>query len=320
MIEIEDMRCFVEVVENGGFNRAARRLGISKSVVSRRIARIEADLGTVLLTRTTRVVRPTEAGLEFKERSARIVAEFDEAREAIARQSGTAVGRLRISAPLAFGVRHLAPVLGELAREHPRLEIDASFDDRVRDLLAEGFDAAIRIGELKDSSLVARRLSEGRSLLVASPDYLERRGRPEKPADLAGHEALIYTGRASSDWRLKVGNRWVSIHQTGRLRSDSGDTLVSWAIAGLGIAEIPAFLLSDAIDSGALVPVLLEYPTAPHGIYVVRPPGSPVPGKVRVLIDTLVHHFGGEPYWDRCLMHERHGTGTLPHPEPLAAE
>ncbi len=308
MIEFDDMRCFVEVVDNGGFNRAAKRLGVSKSIVSRRVARIEADLGTVLLSRTTRSISPTEAGLEFKARAERILADFDAAREAVSAHDGAVVGRLRLTAPQSFGVRHVSPVLAQLAKDHPLLEIDVVFDDGVRDLVAEGFDAAIRIGNLSDSSLVARRLAPGRSLLVAARDYLERRGWPQAPADLAAHDALIYSGRSSVDWRLREGNRWVSVHPKGRLRSDSGETLLDWAIAGLGIAEIPTFLLADAIESRAIEPLLLDYPLPRFGIYVVRPPGGTAPAKVRVLIETLVAHFGGAPHWDKCLMHEHNGA------------
>ncbi|KXF75434.1 transcriptional regulator [Paramesorhizobium deserti] len=302
MIDLDDMRCFVEVVENGGFNRAAVHLGISKSIISRRIGKMEADLGTRLLNRTTRGISPTEAGLEFKARSERILAEFDEAREAVTQHSGEVVGRLRLSLPLSFGVRHVAPILADISRRHPRLEMDVSFTDRIVDLIGERYDAAIRIGVLQDSSLVARRIAPARSLVVASPDYLARNGRPAMPADLTRHECLIYTGRSSPEWKFRSGKRWIAVRPTGRLRSDSGETIIEWAKAGLGIAETPTFLLADEIDTGALEPLLIDYPTPEFGIYVVRPPGTNVPGKVRLLIDTLVERFGGEPHWDRCLM------------------
>jgi len=301
MTDIEDMRSFVEVVENGGFNRAAARLGISKSIVSRRVARLEADLGTRLLSRTTRGTSPTEAGLEFKARSERILAELDEAREAVAQRGDSAVGRLRLSVPLSFGLRYVTPVLGDMAKRHPKLEIDVFYSDRVADLIGERFDAAIRIGALRDSSLVARRLAPVRSVLVASPEYLAQHGRPTTPYDLKAHECLIYTGRSVSDWRFRSGKRWISMRPEGRLRSDSGDAILQWAIAGLGIADQPSFLVSDAIRAGKLEPLLLDYGTLEGGLYVVRPPGSYVPGKVRALTDTLVEHFGGEPVWDACL-------------------
>lgn len=305
-MDLEDLRSFVEVVESGGFNRAAERLGISKSMVSRRVARMEADLGTRLLGRTTRGINPTEAGLEFKARCDRILAELEEAREAVAQQGGSVTGCLRLSAPLVFGTRYVAPALTEMARRHPRLELDVSFSDRTVDLIGERFDAAVRIGVLKDSSLVARRIAPVRAVLLASPDYLARKGRPGTPGDLAGHECLIYTGMVQPDWVFLAGKRTISIRPQGRLRSDSGDVILQWALEGLGICMAPTFFVSDAVESGRLEPVLLDYALPEAGLYVVRPPGRYVPGKVRVLIDTLVERFGGEPFWDRCLMHTRH--------------
>jgi len=302
MLALEDLRNFVEVVENGGFQRAATRLGVSKSVVSRRVARLEAELGARLLSRTTRGISPTEAGLDFKARSERILAAVEEARDAIASEVGTVAGRLRLSLPLSFGVRHVAPVLAELARRHPGLEMDVSYDDRPVDLVAERFDVAVRIGTLRDSTLVARRLASVRSVLVASPGYLSEHGRPETPDDVARHECLAYTGGVETEWKFRAGKRLISIRPQGRLRADSGDAILQWARAGLGMAMLPSFLLADAIESGDVEPLLTDYPAPEFGIYAVRPPGADVPRKVRVLIDALVQRFGGEPDWDRCLM------------------
>lgn len=301
MTELEELRTFVEVIESGGLNRAAARLGLSKSIISRRITRLETDLGTRLLSRSTRGIIPTEAGIEFKARCDRILAELDEARDAVAQQGRSVRGRLRLSAPLAFGVRHLVPVLADLASAHPDLEIDVSYTDRVVDLIGERFDAAVRIGSLRDSSLVVRRIAPVHAVLVASPGYLARHGRPRTPQDLVGHECLIYTGSLVPEWQFLSGKRRISIRPEGRLRSDSGEAILQWAIAGIGIADSPSFLVSDAIESGALEPLLLNHPRPEYGIHIVRPPGSHVPGKVRVLIDTLVERFGGTPDWDRCL-------------------
>ena len=301
MTELEELRTFVEVIESGGLNRAAARLGVSKSIISRRITRLETDLGTRLLSRSTRGIIPTEAGIEFKARCDRILAELNEARDAVAQQGRSVRGRLRLSAPLAFGVRHLAPVLADLASAHPDLEIDVSYTDRVVDLIGERFDAAVRIGSLRDSSLVVRRIAPVHAVLVASPDYLARHGRPRTPQDLVGHECLIYTGSLVPEWQFLSGKRRMAIRPEGRLRSDSGEAILQWAIAGMGIADSPSFLVSDAIESGALEPLLLNHPRPEYSIHIVRPPGSHVPGKVRVLIDTLVERFGGTADWDRCL-------------------
>jgi len=296
-MDLEDMRSFVEVVDRGGFNRAAVRLGVSKSIISRRIAALEADLGVRLLTRSTRGITPTEAGLEFKARCERILAEVAEARDAVVRQGGDMVGRLRIAAPLSFGVRHVAPLLAEMAERYPRLEIEVAFADRVTDLIGERFDAAVRIGALRDSSLIARRIAPVRSVLAASPAYLARHGRPSSPDDLLRHQCLIYTGSAVLDWSFRFGRRWVTIRPSGRLRSDSGDVLLKWAIAGLGIANLPSFLTSEAVRDDTLESLLPEYTMPEFGVYVVRPPGPQVPAKVRALIDIMVERFSGNADW-----------------------
>lgn len=171
--------------------------------------------------------------------------------------------------------------------------------------MAERFDAAIRIGSLEDSSLIARRIAPVRSALVASPDYLAEYGYPETPEDLLRHQCLDHVGRASPDWLFRSGKRLIAVRPRSRLRADLGETILQWAIAGSGIAELPTFLLSDAIERHQLIPVLRDYPSPERGLYVLRPPGHHVPGKVRALIDLLVARFGGEPVWDRCMMHYR---------------
>ncbi|MGH6880516.1 LysR family transcriptional regulator [Hypericibacter sp.] len=305
MAELDDLKGFVEVVETGGFGRAAKRLGVSKSIISRRIARLEAELGTRLLSRTTRGVSPTEAGLEFKTRSQRILADLDEARDAVAQQGSGVIGRLRLSLPLSFGLRHVTPVLGELAKRHPRLEITAEYSDRFVDLIGERFDAAVRLGLLKDSSLVARRIAPIYGAAVASPAYLAERGRPETPQDLGKHECLIYTGTSVAEWSFRVGKRWTAVRPAGRLRSDSGEALMQWATDGLGIAVLPTFIISDAVESGRLEPLLTDFAMPEAGLFLVRPPGAQVSGKLRVLIDALVERFGGETGWDPCHMAAR---------------
>ncbi len=305
MTDLEDLQSFIEVVESGGFNRAAKRLAISKSIISRRIARLEKDLGVPLLARTTRGISPTEAGLEFKLRGERILADLAEAKDTIAQHGSAVVGRLRLSVPLTFGVRHVAPVLSELACRHPKLELDVSYSDKIVDLMGDRLDAAIRIGNLPDTSLIARRIAPVRAALVASPAYIARRGRPEKPSDVTEHECLIYTGQTNPFWPFKSGKRQVSVRPSGRLRSDNSEVLLQWAIAGLGITYLPSFLVADAIEDGSLVPILPALQAPEFGIYVVRPPGAHVPGKLRALIDALVARFGGEPDWDRCLLKAR---------------
>jgi DNA-binding transcriptional LysR family regulator len=289
-MEIEDIQAFVAVANAGGLTPAAGRLGVSKSIVSRRIARLEKALGATLLTRTTRGATLTEAGATFREHAAKISAEADAARDAVS-PDGKVRGRLRVAAPLSFGATHFAPVLAELAARFPDLEIQSSYSDRVVDLAAEGFDAAIRLGVLEDSSLVARRIASFSGRLVASPDYLKRRGTPRMPEDLPAHDAV---NRVNDEWPLQHDGQVLTIHPRARFTADNGAALVPAVLAGLGIALLPDFLINEHIASGALVPILPDYPMPEAGVYVVRPPGGDAPCKVRVLIDIMVEKFGGK--------------------------
>jgi len=288
-MEIEDIQAFVAVADAGGLSPAAGRLGVSKSIVSRRIARLEKSLHARLLNRTTRGAALTEAGASFREHAVRIAAEADAARDAVS-PDGKVRGRLRVAAPLSFGASHFAPVLAELASRHPELEIQSSYSDRTVDLVAEGFDAAIRLGLLDDSDLVARRISTFGGNLVASPAYLERRGPPRTPDDLLAHDTI---NRVNDEWALLHDGRVITLHPRARFTADNGAALVPAALAGLGIALLPDFLIAGHLASGALVAVLPDYPMPEAGVYVVRPPGGSASCKVRVLIDIMVEKFAG---------------------------
>lgn len=288
-MEIEDIQAFVAIADAGGLSPAAQRLGVSKSIVSRRLARLEKSLGATLLTRTTRGASLTEAGATFREHASRIASEAETAREAVS-QDGKVRGRLRVSAPLSFSATHFAPVLAELATRHPELEIQASFSDRNVDLVAEGFDAAIRLGILGDSTLVARRIASFGGSLVASPDYLAKHGTPRTPDDLLNHAAV---NRINDEWPLQHDGRVIKVRPHARFTADNGAALVPAVLAGLGIALLPDFLIHDHLTSGALVAVLRDYPMPEAGVYVVRPPGGSAPCKVRVLIDLMAEKFAG---------------------------
>lgn len=306
MPDIEDIRAFVSVIEAGGLSRAADRLGVSKSVISRRIGRLEEELGTRLIHRTTRGVAPTDAGDAFRQRCERILADLDDAVDAVARQQGEIAGRLRVSLPLSFGQRHGAPLLADLARAHPRLEIEAAYSDRFVDLVAERFDCALRLGRLADSSLVARRIAPIHSVLVASPAYLARAGRPTTPEALADHDGLIYTGGSDRDlWHLKAGRRVIPVRPRTRFLADNGDALLTAVVAGLGIASLPRFLASDAIEAGTAVPILTEFALPEAGLHAVRPPGPHVPARVRLFFEAAAERFGHAPDWDRCARAEK---------------
>ena len=288
MLDVEDLRTFVTVADAGGVTAAARRLGLSKSIVSRRLVRLEQELGVQLLSRSTRGAVLTEAGATFREHAARVAAELDAAREALSPE-GELRGLLRVAAPLTFGPTHVAPVLAELAHRHPQLRIHAAYSDRFVDLIGEGFDAAVRLGYLPDSNLVARRIAPMRAKLVASPAYLEAHGTPRTPEDLPNHEALM---QGTETWRLARNGKTIGVHVHGRFKADNGAALAAAALAGLGIAALPDFLIDAPIAAGALVPLLNDFPPPEAGLYVVRPPGDYPPRKVRALIDILVERFG----------------------------
>ena len=287
-MDTEDLRTFVDVADAGGVSSAARRLGVSKSIVSRRLFRLEAELGVQLLARTTRGAALTEAGVTFREHAARVCAEIDTALETIM-PAGELRGRLRIAAPLSLGPTHLAPVFAEMARRHPMLHVHASYSDHFVDIIGEGFDCAIRVGYLSDSNLIARRVGPVHGKLVASPDYIREHGTPETPDELLAHQALM---QGTETWQFIDGDKTVSIHPQGRFKADNGTALAAAAVAGLGIAWLPDHLIEDYLDSGSLVPVMTRYPVPTAGMFVVRPPGEHSTRKVRVLTELLIEHFG----------------------------
>ena len=291
-MDIEELRTFVEVADAGGVSPAARRLGVAKSIVSRRLGRLEAELGVQLLARTTRGAALTEAGTTLRNHAARACAEIDAAREAIL-PTDDLRGRLRIAAPLSFGPTHFAPVFAELARRHPRLHVHTAYSDRFVDIVAEGFDCAIRVGYLQDSNLIARRVGPLYGKLVASPDYVEAHGSPQTPKELAAHEALM---QGTEIWQFMDGDAVITVHPRGRFKADNGTALIAAAVAGLGIAWLPDGLTDPYVASGALVPVMTRYPPPPAGIYVIRPPGQHPALKVRVLTELLIECFEQAPH------------------------
>ncbi|MAM38313.1 LysR family transcriptional regulator [Sphingobium sp.] len=288
-MNIEELRTFVEVADAGGVTAAALRLGVSKSIVSRRLARLEADLGIQLLVRTTRGAALTEAGITFRDHAAKACAEIDMAREAIL-PAGALRGRFRISAPLTFGPTHFAPVIAELARHHPDLKIQASYSDRFVDLVAEGFDCAIRVGHLSDSNMMARLVGWTTGKYVAAPEYIERHGSPETPDEFVTHQVVM---QGTESWPVADGGKIVMMKPQGRFRADNAVALVGAALAGIGLAGLPEALIKEHLASGALVEVMRRYPIPKLGIYVIRPPGQHPARKIRVLTEMLIECFGG---------------------------
>ena len=291
-LDIEELQTFVEVADAGGISSAALRLGVSKSIVSRRLFRLEAELGVQLLARSTRGAALTEAGATFRDYAARVCAEIDVARETIL-PAGDLRGRLRVAAPVSLGPTHFAPILAEMARRHPLLHIQTCYSDRFVDLIAEGYDCAIRVGYLQDSNLIARRIGPIHGKLVASPDYVKAHGSPETPEELVAHQALM---QGTEAWQLMDGDKVITVRPQGRFKADNGTALVAAATAGLGIAYLPDWLTHEYVAIGALVPVMTRHPPPPAGAYVIRPPGQHPARKIRVLIELLIEYCDRSPH------------------------
>lgn len=291
MFDLEDLQTFVSVADSGGITPAARRLGLTKSIVSRRLARLEAQLGAQLLLRTTRGAALTDAGATFRDHAARVVAELDLARDALS-PDGPLRGTLRIAAPLSLGPVQLAPVFAQLAIEHPHLQVDASYSDGLVDIVREGYDAAVRIGHLADSSLIARRIGQVRAHFVASPAYRDRHGVPVTLEQIDAHDALTLR---SDPWPASLRGKALRVHPRSRFRADNGMALVSAALAGVGISLLPDFLVDEHIASGALIPFLEDHAPAPVPIHVVRPPSLWMPRKIAILIEKLIERFADCP-------------------------
>ena len=298
------MQVFARVAALGSLSAAARALGMSQTMATKHIGAIEDRLGVKLLHRTTRRIALTEAGRRYLEAVERILAEVAEADAMAAADRIEVQGTLRVSAPVSFGVREIAPLLPELAHQHPSLTIDLGLNDRFINLIEEGWDVAVRIGHLADSSLVARRIAPCRTVVCAAPSYLAANGTPRTVSELATHNCLGYTLSRMVGWE-----RWcfgidgkVAVPVTGNLRVNNGDALVSAAIAGQGVIYLPTFLVSAELKAGRLVALALDHPPVElGGIFVVYPSDRRPPAKVRAFIDFLVKGFAPVPPWDRLL-------------------
>ncbi|WP_112945230.1 MULTISPECIES: LysR substrate-binding domain-containing protein [unclassified Rhizobium] len=298
MIRIEGITAFVSVVESGSVSEAARRLRLSKSVVSERLAELERSLGGMLLHRTTRKLTLTEDGTAFLERAARIVREIEDATAEMAERRGTLSGPLRIAAPVTFGRMHLGPALYPFLAKHPEIQLVLDIDDRRVDVSSEGYDAIVRNGPIVDSRLVVWKLSRSRRLLVASPDYLKRHGTPKTLNDLDGHKGIFYTNRGVSDWRFQTPDGAIVVRASQVLGMNNGDMIRDAAVAGLGIALLPAFIAGPAVSEGLLAEIDVGYRPEAEFIYMAHPEGRNPSAKLRAVADHLRKTFGDPPYWD----------------------
>lgn len=297
-----DIAIFVRVVEAGSFTAAAEKLGLSQSAASKSVTRLEERLGTRLLNRSTRRLSLTETGSVLHARGLAALQEMQEAELEVARLQTEPRGVLRVSAPMSFGVLHLAPLLPEFLRLYPALTVDIQMDDRLVDLVEEGYDLAIRIQALADSTLVAKRLAPSRNVICAAPDYLARHGEPKTPQDLRDHHCLIYSYRANPfEWEFQgLNNEKINVSLAGPLHCNSGLVLREAALAGSGILLTPTFYVGDVIRNGRLRPILNGYTQPPEAnVYAVYPERRHLSPKVRAFVDFLSQRFGDNPNWDR---------------------
>jgi DNA-binding transcriptional LysR family regulator len=298
MLKLESIAAFTSVAESGSITAAARRLAISKSVVSDRLAELEGVLGTKLVRRTTRVLSLTDDGKTFYERARQILRNVDLAATELAERRGTLTGPLRISAPVSFGTLHLAPALIGFLAKHPGIELTLELDDRFVDLLGEGYDAIVRHGPVDDERIIAKRISDSRRVLVASSDYLKRFGKPTSLQELGKHRGIIYGNRGAADWRFRNGRKWVIARPQIALRVNNGLVMRDAAVAGLGIALLATFLLEALLKKRTLKVLDVGAEAEGATLYIAYPDYLRSSGKIRALTAWLQKSFGDPPYWD----------------------
>jgi DNA-binding transcriptional LysR family regulator len=303
MDRFENMRTFVRVVEAGSISGAADRLGVAKSAVSRRLKELEEHLGVELFHRTTRRMNLTDTGRAFYHQSVRILEDVLEAELATSQAHGKLKGSLKIALPSTFGLMHMGPAINEFLREHPQIEFDLDFNDREVDLIQEGFDLAIRIANLPDSSLIARRLSPIKTVMCASPSYLENMGTPQAPSELIEHQCLVYSLLRDYEYWYLTGSNGKEIRTKIHpyLKASTGEFLKDAAVEGRGIILVPSFIAYKEIENGKLVQVLEEYKPPQLDAYAIYPQTRHLSQRVRAFVDFLVKRFEGTPYWDLCL-------------------
>lgn len=294
-------RMFIAVMETGSFTAAAQRLATSHGQASKLISRLEQALAVSLFRRSTRSLKPTEVGLAYYERIRPLLAEYDALNDDVLNTSKSPSGQLKISAPVTFGSTQLTDHLIAFARRYPEIALDVSFADRLVNVVNEGFDLTLRIGNLTDSSLIARKLCDIRIVMVASKRYLERKGTPTHWRQLAEHDCILDTNfRDAFLWPFLDENQKPHTQPVqGRLKFSNAEVCLQAAIEGLGITRLPAFIAGEALKQGLIVQVLTPYEVSPHGLYAVYPPAKYLAQRSRALIDFLAEAFAGQPRWEK---------------------
>ncbi|OYU31190.1 MAG: LysR family transcriptional regulator [Comamonadaceae bacterium PBBC2] len=303
MDKLKAFDTFVSVATKGSLTAAARAEGVAPAIIGRRLDALEEHLGVKLLVRTTRRITLTHEGSAFLEDCQRLLSDVANAEASVSAGGVKASGHLRITAPAGFGRRHVAPLVPKFRELHPDVTISLNLSDRVVDLAGEGFDCAVRVGDLPDSSLVSVRMADNRRLCVATPSYLARRGTPEQPADLLHHDCLTLSSDASQTrgWAFRTPDSSDVIHMRpgGPLDCSDGQVLHDWCLAGYGIAWRSTWEVEAEIQAGQLVAVLEDFAAPPNGIYVVFPQRKHLPLRVRLWIDHLKQHYGNAAFWQR---------------------
>jgi DNA-binding transcriptional LysR family regulator len=300
MDRLRSMQIFVEVARSAGFSAAAERIGLSRAQVSKSVMQLERHLGTRLFNRTTRRISLTDVGKAYLERCIDILQDIDETEAIAAAQTREPRGRLTVSAPTSFGILHLQQALPAYLRQYPQVQVALNLADRFIDVVDEGFDLVIRIAELEDSTLIARRLAPCQRVLCAAPAYLEQHGTPRVPQDLALHRCLVYSNELKADsWRLQGPGGIESVRVNGPVCADNGDILRASAVAGLGVTLLPTFIVGADLRAGRLRQVLADYCPPTISIYAVYPSRRYLSARVRSFVDFLAAYFGEQPEWDR---------------------
>ena len=301
MDKLKQIESFVAVAQRGSLTAAAQAEGVAPAVVSRRLDALEARLGVKLLARTTRRVSLTHEGSAFLEDCQRLLHDFASAEASVSAGGVKASGHLRITAPAGFGRRHVAPLVPAFLAEHPDVSLSLNLSDRLVDIVNEGVDCAVRVGDLPDSSLVSVRLADNRRLCVAAPSYLKRAGTPATPNELARHACLTLSSEASQTrgWAFSIDGRTTHLRLSGRLDCTDGQVLHEWCLAGLGIAWRSAWEVREDLAAGRLVSVLDDFAAPPNGVYAVFPHARHLALRVRLWIDFLKHNYGVARFWTR---------------------
>ena len=299
MDRLKQIETLVSVASKGSLTAAARAEGVAPAVIGRRIDGLEERLGVKLLLRTTRRITLTHEGSAFLEDCQRLLADLANAEASVSAGGVKASGHLRITAPAGFGRRHVAPLVPKFIAQHPEVSVSLNLSDRVVDIVNEGFDCAVRVGDLSDSSLVSVRLADNRRLCVAAPAYLQRAGTPQAPAELSRHECLTLSSDASQTrgWAFVIDGALTHLRPSGRLDCSDGQVLHDWCLAGMGIAWRSTWEVEREVSAGRLVVLLDVYSAPPNGIYAVFPQRKHLPLRVRLWIDFIKHSFAAPDFW-----------------------